>query len=413
MRALRRNGFTLIELLVVIAIIAILIGLLLPAIQKVREAANRMSCQNNLKQIALACLNYESTYGNLPPGSSSPIPYISGYGQDCAPVQAIILPYLEQSNLYKLFDWTVGINTNSANYFARIQEVKSYLCPSDQEVGQFSQGTAGLAPTGYAASIGAGRMNYFGSIGATAQMCPSDVDPASSTSLLGVFNFVTNPIMSANSSTSTGATSTWTVTSRVRLQGIKDGTSNTSMFSETKRSTVGGGCYYATSSFTNLPGSTTNNGQDVFNPTNVYVLPTTDAGWSNTSPLVGPLFNESNTNAMIQGNTARCNSYNYGPTLRISYRGCEYYRGLVSTLAYYAHTVPPNYNGYDCGNYASGTMAGYNGGHIAARSYHTNGVNVAYCDGSVHYIQDKINLATWQALGTRSGGDVVDQTLIQ
>ena len=102
-----RKGFTLIELLVVIAIIAILIGLLLPAVQKIREAANRMKCSNNLKQVGLAMMNYESAYTYLPTSGEGTYPGRTDTSFDIHSFFTQILSYVEQDNAFKKFDLTV------------------------------------------------------------------------------------------------------------------------------------------------------------------------------------------------------------------------------------------------------------------------------------------------------------------
>src|SRR5262249_7482829 len=122
MKAIRR-GFTLIELLVVIAIIVLLIALLLPAIQKVRAAADKLVCANNLKQIGVAIHHYQVDYNKLPPGSQEP---------DRASVLVYILPYIEQDIKYKQFDLTQNVLTSAANANARQQDIKVYNCPADQ-----------------------------------------------------------------------------------------------------------------------------------------------------------------------------------------------------------------------------------------------------------------------------------------
>jgi type II secretory pathway pseudopilin PulG len=202
----------LIELLVVIAIIAILIGLLLPAVQKVREAAARIKCRNNLKQIALALHNYHSSYGVFPPGcvtnKSEPCP---GGGRSGPPWTVAVLPYLEDENRYRTFNVTTGTffglypgGGGSACTEAAQQLIRNvkYECPSDPNSGE-----------------GRANCNYFGVMGGGASnadpwicICPDHFSTTRRGSDTGIF---------FNNS-------------KIRLTDITDGTSNTFMLGESR-----------------------------------------------------------------------------------------------------------------------------------------------------------------------------------
>lgn len=191
-----RLGFTLIELLVVIAIIALLIALLVPAVQKVREAAARAHCLNNLKQIGLACHNYHDVIKRLPPGYSATGNYLDGH-TDTDPGwgwAAYILPYLEQDNLFRQIDLTKSIQGSPAAQVI----VATYICPTDNVMGVFAVPDAFGAPITMAAPS-----SYAGCVGG---------DESETTDDTGRGVFFRN--------------------SRVRLTDVTDGTSNTLMVGE-------------------------------------------------------------------------------------------------------------------------------------------------------------------------------------
>jgi prepilin-type N-terminal cleavage/methylation domain-containing protein len=264
-RRLGRSGFTLIELLVVIAIIAILIGLLVPAVQKVREAAARTQCSNNLKQIALAAMNYESTYKVLPPGGNvSPLsvnprdqppgtwnlkpPFAGPY----TGTLAYLLPYVEQANVYRQLDpnlfkfntttgaWAYNtppydINTpggyppakgpNNTGYPHICDSViPTYVCPSDDPTQTVSTGVIDA----YLVAFGSQYIDYvwdwpkFG----------HEMGPSNYISCAGYKGDDTS------SPTSVKYKGIYYNNSKTKLVQIGDGTSNTIAFGETLAGTA-------------------------------------------------------------------------------------------------------------------------------------------------------------------------------
>jgi prepilin-type N-terminal cleavage/methylation domain-containing protein/prepilin-type processing-associated H-X9-DG protein len=344
-------GFTLIELLVVIAIIAVLIALLLPAVQSAREAARRAQCVNNLKQLALACHNYESAAGSFPIGNVANNVTANGFGAACSQSQlysafAYILPYLEQGasfNAYN-FTWPGDMYPKAANagpnVTAGTQKIASFICPSDTAAAfaDPTQFTIAISQCSYGENRGTWEnifFNWFSGAGVATQF--------------------------ANQCGWGGGTGMFMPESVVRVADVTDGTSNTVFFGEMSRFRQEPNDAFQWANIMAAFGDTTWSPNGVRPTGGAYTVPAPNAppDTTTTATVIGACFANANfppdwlNNANPPG----------GPCLQL--------------------------------------------GQWAFRSFHPGGVNFAFADGSVKFVKNSVNLLTYRGLGTRNLGEVI------
>jgi prepilin-type N-terminal cleavage/methylation domain-containing protein/prepilin-type processing-associated H-X9-DG protein len=343
----RRRGFTLIELLVVIAIIAVLIALLLPAVQAAREAARRVQCVNNLKQIGLGLQNYQSAMGSFPLGSVRAQQNLGSYASYPWSIHAQILPYIEQTAIYNAvnFYWCPCSSGTASpiNSTARFSKIAAFLCPSD--------GMAGSTGQNYSNS-------YYGCIGTS---------------------------MTYGGTKTTGVFAAWdsypsTSIQHYTIASVVDGTSNTIAFGE---GLVGGAKW----------------SQQMHRNT------------INKSGIVKYVYDAEVSFSTVRTYLANCNNtanqQRLTPPGGYNDKGDYWAWGYVGHTMFNT-VVPPNSTQYywgGCGPHASNTATGLYINN--ATSNHPGGCNFVFADGSVHFLKSSINIRTYMSLGTRANGEVI------
>jgi len=335
-----RFGFTLVELLVVIAIIGILVALLLPAIQAAREASRRSHCSNNLHQLAIAALNYESGKKVFPLGRSA--------GND-ANNQSIIhwgflsytLPYIEEQATYDKIDFKVTGKTVDDFPEVCTTQPKSFLCPSDYD-DQMTGTDCG--------QDGYGRTNYRGNGGSdSGEMhagTPATINDREQNNGIFLTNY------------------------QVSIRQVIDGTSHTAIFSEMMKGDGNRNIITSPADWFTVSGASNDTGLKI----------------SQDCPNVIPV----------------------GGTSQFHCAGRNWVRGDYATSRY-NHVMPPNAKScsHNFGGTLTATQVNEQGGAHTASSRHPGGVNMSCVDGSTHFVAETIDVAVWQAIGSRNGAETV------
>lgn len=357
-----KPGFTLVELLVVIAIIALLTGLLLPAVQMAREAARRTQCQNNMRQLALAAMNYESARGYFPVNRVGPSSQ-NGTGRNRGYYSWLceLLPNLEQGNLYDQIDFAIDLSTGfvqgdgsltDAHVNSRLaqQRISTFLCPSDVED----------ADAAVVMGIDSAGDNYAGNAGWSSFASGYEGERPRP----GIFN---GTLALHNPSTDVPWHGIGKRGKGVRLASITDGASNTALIAERLIQT--GTTIDSIREYDSRLGS--------FHVTeNVRTLPELEL---------------------------RCSAaYTHADVQHSAVIGRSWMSGWALTAPTYMHLKTPNtwMGHFGTSQYDGDFM-------VTPSSRHPGGINLVRCDGSVQFLADEIGLETWWALGSRNGKEVL------